>query len=316
MWKSPYEDEIRFRMFLQYEFRKQWDELKAYANSKGILIVGDIPFYVGIDSLDVWQNRDSFLLDSEGRPRFIAGVPPDYFSTTGQRWGNPIYNWKTLEKNGFKFWIERLRYSMKLYDIIRIDHFRAFDTYWKIPASCPTAVKGKWIEAPGYALFDKICEELPDIWIVAEDLGDLRGEVLELRDAYELPGMNIAEFSLTDPKDVENQVIYTGTHDNQTVAGWYADLQPEDKEKVDLCLEKKGYEEQSISYKLLRYIFQNPACYAIAPMMDLLELDDEARINTPGTVGSPNWEWQMDDINALDPYMDKLHRILADGNRL
>ena len=313
---TPYEDEIRFRMFLQYEFRKQWDELKAYANSKGILIVGDIPFYVGIDSLDVWQNRDSFLLDSEGRPRFIAGVPPDYFSTTGQRWGNPIYNWKTLEKNGFKFWIERLRYSMKLYDIIRIDHFRAFDTYWKIPASCPTAVKGKWIEAPGYALFDKICEELPDIWIVAEDLGDLRGEVLELRDAYELPGMNIAEFSLTDPKDVENQVIYTGTHDNQTVAGWYADLQPEDKEKVDLCLEKKGYEEQSISYKLLRYIFQNPACYAIAPMMDLLELDDEARINTPGTVGSPNWEWQMDDINALDPYMDKLHRILADGNRL
>lgn len=222
---SPYEREIRFEMFLQYMFYKQWSSLKRYANEKGILMVGDVPFYVGIDSLDVWQERDNFLLDQEGKPSFIAGVPPDYFSATGQRWGNPIYNWEHMEHNRFQFWIERLRYSMWLYDIIRIDHFRAFDTYWKIPAACETAIEGEWIEAPGYALFDRLLEELPDIWLIAEDLGELRPEVLKLRDAYGLPGMSIAEFTLLAPNvAVKNQVIYTGTHDNQTVIGWYNDL--------------------------------------------------------------------------------------------
>ena len=220
---SHLEEEIRYQMFLQFMFYKQWMNLKAYANQKGISIMGDIPIYVGIDSLDVWGCRENFLLDAEGKPAFIAGVPPDYFSETGQRWGNPIYNWNYMEQNGFAFWINRLAYSSRLYDVIRIDHFRAFDTYWKIPASCETAIEGAWIEAPGYALFDTIFKELPDIQIVAEDLGDLRPEVLKLRDHYHFMGMHIVEFALLSGEPAEHQLIYTGTHDNQTIQGWYQD---------------------------------------------------------------------------------------------
>lgn len=313
---KPYEREIRFRMFLQYLFRKQWSALKRYANEKGILMMGDIPFYVGIDSLDVWQDRDNFLLDSEGKPTFIAGVPPDYFSPTGQRWGNPIYNWENLEKNDFRFWINRLRYSTQLYDIIRIDHFRAFDTYWKIPAACETAVEGQWVEAPGYAFFDQLMKELPDIWIVAEDLGDLRPEVLKLRDAYGLPGMNIAEFTLLGPKLKEkNQVIYTGTHDNQTVIGWYQGLDAKLRSKVDRCLSKEGRKGKNISYRMLHYVLHSTADYAIIPLMDLLELDDSARLNTPGTIGSPNWEWRLEDLSALEPYKDSVKRMIRYAKR-
>ena len=171
---SKYEDSIEFELFIQYTLYKQWNNLKAYANSKGIEIMGDLPIYVGIDSDDVWANQDLFLLNKKGRPTFIAGVPPDYFCKTGQRWGNPLYDWEKLKETGFKFWIERLSHNSKLFDIIRIDHFRAFDTYWKIPASHETAEHGKWIEAPGYEFFDKVFEELPDINIVVEDLGNLR----------------------------------------------------------------------------------------------------------------------------------------------
>ena len=313
---TPFEEEIRFQMFLQYEFRKQWNALREYANSKGILIMGDIPFYVGLDSLDVWQNRENFLLDQDGRPRFIAGVPPDYFSPTGQRWENPVYNWETLEKNGFIFWTDRLRYTRNLYDIIRIDHFRAFDTFWEIPASCMTAEDGEWVKAPGYAVLDKIFEEIPDIQIVAEDLGDLTEDVHKLRDAYDLPGMNVAQFSLMDPGERKNQVIYTGTHDNQTVRGWYEDLEPGEKEKVDRFLEEKGGHEESISYRMIDYVFQSIADCAIIPVMDLLELDDAARLNTPGTEGSPNWEWQLEDLAAINPYREHIRQMLKDAKRV
>ena len=312
---SPFENEIRFQMFLQYMFRKQWSLLKEYANSKGIYIVGDIPFYVGIDSLDVWKDRDNFLLDQDGKATYIAGVPPDYFSETGQRWGNPIYNWDNLEKTDFKFWIERIRYSVSLYDVIRIDHFRAFDTYWKIPASCETAIEGEWIEAPGYELFDKLFEELPDVWIIAEDLGDLRPEVLELRDAYDLPGMNVAEFTLMEPEVVKNQVIYTGTHDNQTVVGWYNDLEPKEKKRVTRRLGKEGRKGKNISYRMLHYVFHSEADYAIIPLMDIMELDDTARLNTPGTVGSPNWEWRLTDLAELEPYKAGIKRMIRYAKR-
>lgn len=313
---TPYEEEIRFQMFLQYMFRKQWRALKEYANSKGILIMGDVPFYVGIDSLDVWKDRESFLLDTDARPIFIAGVPPDYFSPTGQRWGNPIYNWEMLEKTGFRFWIDRLHYSSTIYDIIRMDHFRAFDTYWKIPAASETAVEGEWMEAPGYALFDKLFEELPDIWIVAEDLGDLRPEVLELRDAYDLPGMNIAEFSLLAPDNTKNQVIYTGTHDNQTVIGWYKSLEAQEREKVDRRLRREGSREKNVSYRMLHYVLHSIADYAIIPLMDLLELDDSARLNTPGTVGSPNWEWQLGSLDELEERRKSIRRMLRYAGRI
>lgn len=313
---SRYDWDIRFQMFLQYEFAKQWKALKAYANGKGIYMVGDIPFYVGLDSLDVWQQRDNFLLDQRGNPDFVAGVPPDYFSPTGQRWGNPIYNWETIERNDFKFWIDRIKFSAELYDIIRIDHFRAFDTFWKISADCPTAIDGQWIEPPGEALLKRLFQELPDVWLIAEDLGDLRPEVLELRDEFKLPGMNVAEFTLNRKGSVtKNQVIYTGTHDNQTVLGWYQDLSDKERRKVDRRLRREGRKGDSVVDRMLHMVLDSQSDYAVIPAMDLLELDDSARLNTPGTVGSPNWEWRLTDLGLLEARRLKLRRMLAHAKR-
>lgn len=314
---SHLEEEIQYQMFLQYMFYKQWNDLKKYANKKGVSIMGDIPFYVGIDSLDVWSCRENFLLGADGQPTFIAGVPPDYFSVTGQRWGNPIYDWDYLKKNQFVFWIDRLAYSSQLYDIIRIDHFRAFDTYWKIPASCDTAIEGEWVEAPGYELFDTVFEKLPDIQIVAEDLGDLRPQVLTLRDHYHFMGMNIAEFSFLSEEDptAEHQLIYTGTHDNQTVKGWYADLDEESKRAVRKKLSKLGKPGESVCRRLLRYTYESRAKLAIIPVMDILELDDSARLNTPGTVGSPNWEWSMKSMRGLSARVKTLQQLLKTAKR-
>jgi len=313
---SHLEDEINYQMFLQFMFLKQWLKLKKYANDKGIKIMGDIPIYVGIDSLDVWSMRENFLLGADGKPTFIAGVPPDYFSEFGQRWGNPIYNWDYLKENNFEFWINRLKYSSELYDIIRIDHFRAFDTYWKIPASCETAVDGEWIEAPGYELFDTVFEKLPDIQIVAEDLGDLRDEVLILRDHYNFIGMNIAEFTLLHKEGPsEHQLIYTGTHDNQTVKGWYTDLDANMKRRVRRKLLPYGEPRESTAWKLIRFSCESKACLAIIPAMDILGLSDEARLNTPGSVGSPNWEWRMKDFTKWDKCESIMNSIICESNR-
>ncbi len=313
---SHLEDEIQYQMFVQFMFLKQWSDLKQYANRKGIRIMGDIPFYVGIDSLDVWSCRENFLLDAEGKPTFIAGVPPDYFSATGQRWGNPIYDWDYLEKNHFVFWINRLAYSSKLYDIIRIDHFRAFDTYWKIPASCETAIDGEWIEAPGYELFDTVFKELPNIQIVAEDLGDLREEVLTLRDHYRFMGMNVVEFTfLSGEKPKEHQLIYTGTHDNQTLRGWYESLDAKDRRRVRSQLFRHGMPWESVVGKMLRYVYGSAASMAIVPVMDILELDDRARLNAPGTVGSPNWEWRLADLQCLCARERQMRKLVETTGR-
>ncbi len=308
---SHLEGEIGYQIFCQYQFYKQWMALKAYANEKKIRIMGDMPFYVGMDSLDVWGSREDFLLNEETwQPAFVAGVPPDYFSATGQRWGNPIYNWEKIREKGFSFWLDRLRYNSKLYDIIRIDHFRAFDTYWKIPASCPTAVEGEWIEAPGYALFEEIGRQLPDIQIVAEDLGNIRPEVLALRDHFGLLGMNVAQFNIPWRDAVqEHQLIYTGTHDNQTTRGWYASMEPGLRRKTRKMLAKYGLPGETAGKKMLRYVYGSEAAMAIVPLFDILGLGDEARLNTPGTVGSPNWEWRLADWKGLQrrkPFMKEL----------
>lgn len=314
---SHLEEEIQYQMFLQYMFYRQWNDLKKYANKKGISIMGDIPFYVGIHSLDVWGCRENFMIGADGQPTFIAGVPPDYFSTTGQRWGNPVYDWDYLKNNRFEFWINRLAYSSQLYDIIRIDHFRAFDTFWKIPSSCETAIEGEWIEAPGYEFFDTVFKKLPDIQIVAEDLGDLRPEVLTLRDHYNFMGMNVVEFSFFSEEDntIEHQLIYTGTHDNQTVKGWYNDLDEEAKKLVQKKLSKFGKKGESICRKMLRYTFESKAKLAIIPVMDILELDDSARLNKPGTVGSPNWEWSMKSMRTLRARVKTMQQILKAAKR-
>lgn len=313
---SHLDEEIQYQMFLQFMFYKQWMGLKEYANKKNVLIMGDIPIYVGIDSLDVWSCREDFLLGADGKPSFVAGVPPDYFSATGQRWGNPIYNWENMQKKNFVFWINRLKYSSQLYDIIRIDHFRAFDTYWKIPASCDTAIEGEWVEAPGYELFDEIYRQMPDIQIVAEDLGDLRPEVLELRDYYNLLGMNIAEFSIpyTDVAK-EHQLIYTGTHDNQTVKGWFDALDKKTKIKVRKKLTKYGNRWDSFIKKMVYFVYESRACMAIIPLADILGLDDAARLNTPGTVGSPNWEWRLTDWSALESVKEEIGNLISKSKR-
>lgn len=303
--RTPLSDEVKkeadYHVFLQYVFYKQWMQVKQLANEKGIQIMGDVPFYVGVDSQDVWGGKDDFLIDTDGRPIFIAGVPPDYFSATGQRWGNPIYNWEHMTENGYQFWVNRIGYSSKLFDIIRIDHFRAFDTYWKVPATCPTAIEGEWVEAPGYEVLDTLYAKIPNVNLVAEDLGDLRPEVLELKDHYHLKGMKILVFAIdTNGKyaydnfhDVENMIIYTGTHDNDTAMEWYGKLSPARKRKVRQFLKKNGATTGSVKDRLLAYTLACKAEYAIISMPDILGLGAEAHINTPGTVGSPNWEWRM-----------------------
>lgn len=304
--------QIEYEMFIQYKFYEQWMQLKTYANSNGIEVMGDIPIYVGIDSLDVWANQECFLLDADSKPSFVAGVPPDYFSTTGQRWGNPIYNWDYLKSTQYDFWIHRLRYNAKLFDIIRIDHFRAFDTYWKIPASCDTAIEGEWVEAPGYELFDVVFKEIPDIDIVVEDLGDLRPEVLQLRDHYNFKGMRIVQFNFNPDEEensnydhVENLILYTGTHDNQTIRGWYESQPDHIKKRVRKNLKEFGCTTSPAARGLVEFTFKQNSFMSIIPMQDILELPDKARINCPGTLGSPNWEWKMSKMEPFEKAIEK-----------
>lgn len=312
------EKEAEYQCFIQYIFYTQWMDVKKYANEAGIEVMGDVPFYVGLDSVDVWAGKDNFLLDTDGRPIFIAGVPPDYFSATGQRWGNPIYDWDYLKKNKYKFWVDRIGYSNKLFDIIRIDHFRAFDTFWKIPASCPTAIDGEWIEAPGYEVIDTLNKELPGVNLVAEDLGELRPEVLELKDHYHLKGMRILLFSI-DTKgkyakdisnDIENVIFYTGTHDNDTLMQWYNSLTVAAKRKVREFLKKQGIKAGNIKDRLLTYVLNSKAEYAIIPLADIIGLGKEGHINTPGTVGSPNWEWHMVDFKKAKEELARYKNLI------
>lgn len=304
---EPYQNEIRFQQFLQYIFYRQWIAVKEYAAKRQISIMGDVPFYVGLDSQDVWGGKENFLLGGDGRPTFIAGVPPDYFSETGQRWGNPIYDWEYLKETGYQFWTDRIGYNSKLFDIIRIDHFRAFDTYWKIPASCPTAVEGEWIEAPGYEVMDILLEKIPGVSLVAEDLGELRPEVLTLKEHYHLKGMKVQQFAFDlggkyardTFRDTENMIVYSGTHDNATLFEWYRSLTKPKQRKLRRWLKKRGYCQGSVVDRLICCVLDSPAEYAILPAADLLTLGAEGRINTPGTIGSPNWEWKLSSLDEI-----------------
>lgn len=317
--ETVWQEDIQYEMFVQYTFYRQWMELKAYANGKGIEIMGDIPFYVGLDSLDVWANREQFLLGADGQPAFVAGVPPDYFSATGQRWGNPIYDWEKLAEDDFSFWIKRIGYTAQLFDIIRIDHFRAFDTYWKIPASCETAVVGQWVEAPGYELFDKLYETYPNLNIVAEDLGEMRPEVYVLRDHYSLPGMDVVQFNFDpdagDRVSSSNMVAYTGTHDNETVLQWFLQKSQEEQERCRKTLRSQGIPTRHIVHAFVTYTMKRPADLAIVPAADLLSLGAEGRINTPGTVGEPDWMWRLTDFARLRRQKDFLRRIIVESGR-
>ena len=318
---SKYQNEIEFEMFKQYILFKQWMKIKEFANSLDIQIMGDIPFYVGFDSLDVYSNTDKFLLDDQYNPEFIAGVPPDYFAKTGQRWGNPIYDWKELKKSNFDFWIDRISYNSQLFDIIRIDHFRAFDTYWKIPAECKTAIKGEWVKAPGFEFFDELFKKYPDINLVAEDLGDITDGVFELRDHYNFKGMKIIQF-LFDPRETnndgdtnKNSIIYTGTHDNSTIKGWFNTLNNKTRKEVLKSLRKRNYDYNNLVDMFIEYELESIADYAIIPMQDLLKLDDTARMNVPGSIGWPNWTWKMANFRLFESRLHFIKRLIKKYNR-
>ncbi|HBX51364.1 MAG: 4-alpha-glucanotransferase [Bacteroidetes bacterium RIFOXYA12_FULL_35_11] len=297
------QDEIEYQQFIQWLFFRQWEVIKEYAGSKKINIIGDIPLYVSYDSADVWTHPELFLLDKERKPIMVAGVPPDYFSETGQYWGNPIYNWEQIEKNNFKWWVDRIRYNLKLYDIIRIDHFRGLCAYWAIPTEEETAVNGKWIEAPGHELFQAIKKELGELPIIAEDLGVMTPEVEELRDSFNFPGMKILQFAFdaTEENDylphsyIKNCIVYTGTHDNDTVLGWYNKTTDENKKHANEYMDS---EDRHICRAMIRTAFASTANLAIIPLQDILELGDSTRMNTPGTIkGNWNWRFRKDALN-------------------
>ena len=295
-------EDIAFYSYLQYLFATQWTALKAYANSKGINIIGDIPIYVAFDSADTWANPELFQLDEENIPTAVAGCPPDAFSATGQLWGNPLYRWDYHEKTGFAWWIRRLAYCFTIYDVVRIDHFRGFDEYWAIPYGDPTAEFGRWEKGPGYALFEAMKKALGNREVIAEDLGFLTPSVLKLVKKTGYPGMKVLQFAFDSREDSDylphnythNCVVYTGTHDNDTVMGWIPAMS-----RKDLAFAKKyiGVKRTSdICSNLIRMAYASVADTAIIPIQDYLELGSEARINTPSTLGG-NWEWRM---NAQD----------------
>ena len=306
-YREKLADKLTYHRVTQYLFFKQWLRLKAYANEHHIEIVGDMPIYVAADSADVWAQPHFFKTDAVGKPTCVAGCPPDEFSETGQLWGNPIYDWEAMDKDGYAWWIERLRESFKIYDIVRIDHFRGFESYWEVPADSDTSATGKWVKGPDYKLFAAVKEALGDLNIIAEDLGFMTDEVIELRERTGFPGMKILQFAFNpDDESIDsphlapnNSVMYTGTHDNNTVLGWYKDeIDDATRQYMAQYTNRKEYE--TVPHAMLRTIFASVSFMAIATMQDLLELDGAARMNYPSTIGG-NWTWRMtaEELNPI-----------------
>jgi 4-alpha-glucanotransferase len=293
---------IGFYRFVQYVFFRQFTAVKRYANAKGIRLVGDMPIFVAHDSADAWANRDLFLFDRAGRPLAVAGVPPDYFSATGQLWGNPLYRWDVMQRTGFAWWIARMQMALVMYDIVRIDHFRGFEAYWAIPYGQKTAVRGRWVQAPGHQLFERLFQTLGRLPIIAEDLGVITPKVEKLRDRFGFPGMKVLQFAFGSDatndylphRHIRNSVVYTGTHDNDTTVGWFR--QATRKEKI-AALRYTGTDGRRIALDMMRLAMSSVADIAITPMQDALELGTEARMNTPG-VPEGNWAWRMKPSDA------------------
>lgn len=308
-------DEIEYWSFIQYLFFKQWHKLKGYANMQGIKIIGDMPIYVAIDSADVWSNPKNYLVDEDTlEPKAVAGCPPDAFSKTGQLWGNPLYNWKAMEEDGFTWWIRRVEESLKLYDVLRIDHFRGFESYWSVPYGEKTAINGKWVKGPAMKLFEAIKNKLGKVDIIAEDLGYLTEEVIEFLKESDFPGMKVLQFAFDAREEsdylphnyINKCIVYTGTHDNDTFRGWYE--KTGDKEDIEYCKEylvlnsNEGY-----NWGFIRGAWSSVGILAIAPMQDFLNLGNESRMNLPSTLGE-NWKWRVkEDILNCD-LADKIYK--------
>ena len=300
IYKEKFADEVMFYQFQQYMFHVQWEALKAYANEKGVKIVGDIPIYVAFDSSDAWANPELFQFDEDCNPIAVAGCPPDAFSETGQLWGNPLYKWDYHKNTNYEWWVKRLKACFDMYDVVRIDHFRGFDEYYAIPYGAPTAQTGEWQPGPGYDLFRVMKEQLGDKEVIAEDLGFLTDSVIELVQKTGYPGMKILQFAFDSREESDylpynypkNCVVYTGTHDNDTVQGWYDVLEGQDKKLCDDYLNIQSGEESQAHWEFIRAALGSVADTAIIPMQDYLGLGSEARINIPSTLGI-NWKWRM-----------------------
>ena len=303
--------EIEFQEYMQFKFRQQWMKLKAYANEKGIQIIGDIPIYVAMDSADAWAHPELFQLDQDNVPLAVAGCPPDGFSATGQLWGNPLYRWDHHRNTGYDWWVTRISWCFRLYDVVRIDHFRGFEGYYSIPYGDKTAENGQWLKGPGIELFNAVKNELGDLPIIAEDLGFLTEDVHKLLRDSGFPGMKVLEFAF-DPREESNylpytynsnSVVYVGTHDNNTVLGWIDEL---DEDTLEFC-KKYIDSEDDIVWKLIKTAMASVSDTAIIQMQDYLELGSEARMNTPSVLGG-NWQWRM----GKNDLTDKLAKKIAD----
>lgn len=317
-WRHDLATEIDLHVFVQFVFAHQWSALRAYANQRGVRILGDIPIFVAHDSADVWANPDLFHLAADGMPLVVAGVPPDYFSSTGQLWGNPLYRWDVMAERGYSWWLERFRAALTQADLVRIDHFRGFEAYWEIPASAATAAQGTWVKGPGEAIFDVLREELGTLPIVAEDLGLITPEVRALRRAIGVPGMSVLHFAFGDTADnlylPHNHrpecVLYTGTHDNNTTAGWYDDISDRERHRVRMYL---GCDGNDIAWDLIRCALRSVADTVVIPVQDLLGLGSTARMNTPAQQGG-NWGWRISEgllDEAIGSRLGELTRLFG-----
>ncbi len=299
-WKIKLKDEVGYYKFLQFTFYKQWNELKTYANQKGIKIIGDIPIFIAYDSADLWANKHLFTVDEKGKLLTVAGVPPDYFSPTGQLWGNPLYKWNEMEKDNFKWWQKRIKKVLEFVDIIRIDHFRGFDAFWEIPGDAPTAQTGKWIKAPGQKFFSTIKKEMGDLPILAEDLGIITKSVEKLRDDFNFPGMKILQFAFGENGEkkflphnhIKNCVVYTGSHDNDTTRGFFEKEKQNNSGIFEWAQKYLDYYDDNLTFKLIKTAYASVANFVIIPMQDILNLGSEARMNFPGKLGG-NWTWRF-----------------------
>jgi 4-alpha-glucanotransferase len=299
-WKEKLADRIYYYKFVQFNFLKQWTNLKEYANKKGIKIIGDMPIFIAYDSADLWANKELFTVDKDGKLETVAGVPPDYFSETGQLWGNPLYRWDKMKADDFLWWRKRMAQALTMVDIIRIDHFRGFEAYWEIPGGAKTAIKGRWVKAPGKELFNSIKKHLGTLPIIAEDLGVITPEVEELRDYFEFPGMKILQFAFG--KDMEskflphrypqNCVVFTGSHDNNTTRGFFGKEKNNKNDIYQHAQKYLNYYGDDMSFALIRVAYASVADIVIIPMQDILNLGGEARMNFPSKLGG-NWTWRF-----------------------
>ncbi len=317
-------EEIEAHKFYQYLFFKQWSELKAYCREKRVSIVGDIPIFVAHDSSDVWAQPEQFRLDAEGNPLFIAGVPPDYFSKTGQLWGNPLYDWEQMKADGFHWWIERASATLRLVDILRIDHFRGFAAYWEIPGGDLTAERGRWVPAPGKELFRAIRNALGELPIVAEDLGVITPDVVALREEFKFPGMRILQFGFsTDARNKDlphnyppNSVVYTGTHDNDTIVGWFSSRAGEGSTRTaeqiererEFCMNYLSTDGAEVHWDFIRAALASVSNTALMPLQDVLGLGTEARMNLPAST-SGNWNWRYRAEMITGAITERLHKL-------